>query len=167
MAEASVLWPPDVNNWLIGKDPSAGKDWRYEEKGTTENEMAGWHHRLSGYERLNKLWEMVKDRGAWRAAVHEVTKSQTQPSNWTTAPGCFQAWLILPSQSLYCWGSLKPRRVINVKSSASDGSWTLAYTSWHSVLCSNTNCLYTYLWVITDAQRKFISALYPQGSTLF
>ena len=116
---------------------------------------------------LNKLWEMVKDRGAWRAAVHEVTKSQTQPSNWTTATVCFQAWLILPSQSLYCWGSLKPRRVINVKSSASDGSWTLAYTSWHSVLCSNTNCLYTYLWVITDAQRKFISALYPQGSTLF
>ena len=49
-AEAPILWPPDAKNWLIGKDPSAGKDWRQEEKGTTEDEMAGWHHRLDGHE---------------------------------------------------------------------------------------------------------------------
>ena len=49
-AEAPTLWPPDVKNWLIGKDPDAGKDWRQEEKGTTEDEMIGWHHRLSGHE---------------------------------------------------------------------------------------------------------------------
>ena len=49
-AEALVLWPPDVKNWLIGKDPDAGKDWRQEEKGTTENEMVRWHHRLNGHE---------------------------------------------------------------------------------------------------------------------
>ena len=48
--EAPVLWPPDVKNWLIGKDSDAGKDWRQEEKGTTEDEMAGWHHRLDGHE---------------------------------------------------------------------------------------------------------------------
>ena len=41
---------PDVKNWLIGKDPDAGKDWRQEEKGTTEDEMVGWHHRLNGHE---------------------------------------------------------------------------------------------------------------------
>ena len=49
-AEAPILWPRDVKNWLIGKDPDAGKDWRQEEKGTTENEMAGWHHQLDGHE---------------------------------------------------------------------------------------------------------------------
>ena len=44
------LWPPGVKNWLIGKDPVAGKDWRWEEKGTTEAEMIGWPHRLNGHE---------------------------------------------------------------------------------------------------------------------
>ena len=49
-AEIPILWPPDVKNWLIGKDPDAGKDWRWEEKGTTEDEMVGWHHWLNGHE---------------------------------------------------------------------------------------------------------------------
>ena len=49
-AETPILWPPNAKNWLIGKDPDAGKDWRQEEKGTTEDEMAGWHHRLNGHE---------------------------------------------------------------------------------------------------------------------
>ena len=49
-AEAPVLWPPDAKNWLIWKDPNAGKDWRREEKGTTEDEMVGWNHRLTGHE---------------------------------------------------------------------------------------------------------------------
>ena len=45
-----ILWPPNVKNWLIGKDPDAGKDWRWEEKGTTEDEIVGWHHQLDGNE---------------------------------------------------------------------------------------------------------------------
>ena len=49
-AETPVIWPPYVNNWLIRKDPDAGKDWRWEEKGTTEDEMVGWHHWLDGNE---------------------------------------------------------------------------------------------------------------------
>ena len=48
-AEAPILWPPDAKNWLIGKDPDAGKDWR-REKGMTEDEMLGWHHWLNGHE---------------------------------------------------------------------------------------------------------------------
>ena len=48
--EAPVLWPPDGKSWLIGKDPDAGRDWGQEEKGTTEDEMAGWHHWLDGRE---------------------------------------------------------------------------------------------------------------------
>ena len=49
-AEAPTLWPPNVKNWLIGKDPDAGKNWRQEEKGITEHEMVGWHHGLDGHE---------------------------------------------------------------------------------------------------------------------
>ena len=49
-AETPMLWPPDAKNWLIWKDPDAGKDWRQEEKGTTEDEMVGWHHWLVGWE---------------------------------------------------------------------------------------------------------------------
>ena len=49
-AETLILWPPQVKNWLTGKDPDAGRDWEQEEKGTTEDEMAGWHHQLDGYE---------------------------------------------------------------------------------------------------------------------
>ena len=48
-AENSILWPPDAKSWLIGKDPDAGKDWDQKEKGTTEDEMVGWHHRLDGH----------------------------------------------------------------------------------------------------------------------
>ena len=49
-AESPILWPPDVKNWLTGKDPDAGKDWRQEEKGTTEDKMVGCHHWLNGHE---------------------------------------------------------------------------------------------------------------------
>ena len=49
-AEAPILWPPDAKNWLIWKDPDAGKDWRQEENGTTEDQMVGWHHWLDGHE---------------------------------------------------------------------------------------------------------------------
>ena len=48
--ETPIFWPPDAKSWLIWKDPDAGKDWRGEEKGSTEDEMSGWHHRLDGHE---------------------------------------------------------------------------------------------------------------------
>ena len=62
--ELQYFWPPDAKNWFIWKDPDAGKDWRWEDKGTTEDEMVGWHHRLNRYE-FDKLWELVLDRKAW------------------------------------------------------------------------------------------------------
>ena len=56
-AEATILWPLDAKNWLIGKDPDAGKDWGQKEKGTTEDEMVGWHHWLNGHEFEQTLWD--------------------------------------------------------------------------------------------------------------
>ena len=84
-AEALILWPPDEKIWLIGRDPDAGKDWGQEVKRETDNERAGWHHWLNGHELEQiQLWEIVKDREAWRAAVHRVTKSKPRLSDWTT-----------------------------------------------------------------------------------
>ena len=82
-AEAAILWPPDRKIWLIGKDPNAGKDWG-KEKGTTKDEMVGWHHWLNGHEFTQKLHEIMKDGEAWCAAVHGVTKSWTLLSGWKT-----------------------------------------------------------------------------------
>ena len=74
-AEAPILWPPDTKSRLIGKDPDAGKDWRREEKGTTEDEMVGWHYSMDMS--LSKLQEIEKDREVLHAAVHGVTELAT------------------------------------------------------------------------------------------
>ena len=87
--EAPVLLPPDASSQLIGKDPDAGKDWRQEEKGVTEDEMVGWHHGLNGHEFEQAPGELVgelKDREAWSVAVHGVKKSWIGLSDWTTNP---------------------------------------------------------------------------------
>ena len=83
-AEAPILWPPDMKNWLTGKDPDAGKDWRQEEKGMTEDEMVGWHHWLSGHEFEQALGCGEEVREAWHAADHGIAKSQTWLSDWKT-----------------------------------------------------------------------------------
>ena len=81
-AEAPIFWPPDVKNWLTGKDPDAGKDWGQEEKGMREDEMVGWHHWLNVH---GFGWTpgVVMDREAWRAVIHGVEKSRTRLSDWT------------------------------------------------------------------------------------
>ena len=82
-AEAPILWPPDVKNWLIGKDPDAGKDLKQEEKGKTEDKVVGWHHWVDGHE-FEQAPELVMDKEAWRAAVHRVAElDTTEWLNWT------------------------------------------------------------------------------------
>ena len=81
-ADTPILWPPDVKNGLIVKDPNAGKDWGQEEKGTTEDEMSGWHTNSMDMN-LVELRELVMDRESWPAAIHGVSKSRTRLSDWT------------------------------------------------------------------------------------
>ena len=81
-AETPILWPPHAKSWLIWKDPHSGRDWGQEEKGMTEDEMAGWPDSMDMS--LSKLRELVMDRGAWHAAIHGVAKNRTRLSelNW-------------------------------------------------------------------------------------
>ena len=81
-AEAPIHWSPDVKSQLSGKDADSGKYWGQEEKGVTEDEMVGWIIDSMDMS-LNKFCEMVKDREAWLAAIHGVTKSWTQLSDLT------------------------------------------------------------------------------------
>ena len=83
-AETPILWPPDVKNWLTGKDPDAGKDWRSEEKGTTEDEMVGCHHWLSGRESGETLGAGDGQRGLACCSPWGCKKSDmTERLNWT------------------------------------------------------------------------------------
>ena len=83
-AETPICWPPDVKSWLIWKDPDAGKDWGQEEKGTTEDEMVGWHHRLNGHE---FGWTLgVGDRQGGLACCGSWGRKEldtTERLNWT------------------------------------------------------------------------------------
>ena len=80
-AETPILWPTNAKNWLIGKDRDAGKHWRHEEKGTTEDEMVECHHWCSGHE-FEQSPEVGDEQEAWHAAVHGVIKSRTWLSDW-------------------------------------------------------------------------------------
>ena len=76
------LWPSDAKSWLTGKDPNAGKDWGQEEKGTTEDEMVGWHQSLNGHE-FEQTPGDGEGQGSLAAVVHGVSKSRTWLSNFT------------------------------------------------------------------------------------
>ena len=80
-AETTILWLPDVKNWLIGKDPDAGKDWRQEEKGTTEDEMAGWCHQLDEheFEQAVRVGDGQGSLASWSSLGHNATGRL----NWT------------------------------------------------------------------------------------
>ena len=124
-ADAPVLWPPDAKSRLLGKDPDAGKNWRQEKKGMTEDEMVGWHHRLDGHE-FEQAPGDGEDRKGWRAAVQGVTESQTCLSNWTTTK-----WLM----------------TVNIFSCA---YWPFVYLFWKKCLLKSF-----WIWLIGSFLFKF------------
>ena len=93
-AETPIFWPPDAKNWFIGKDPDAGKDWRQEEKGTTEEEMVWWHHQLDGYE-----FEQALGAGDGQGSLVCCSPQGCKESdmieglNWTELTNCWRLTL--------------------------------------------------------------------------
>ena len=84
-AEAPILWPSDMKNWLIRKDPDAGKDWRWEKKGITDDGMVGWHHWLDGHE-FEQALGVVDGQGrlvCWSPWGHRVRHDWATEMNWT------------------------------------------------------------------------------------
>ena len=97
-AEAPIIWPPDAKSWLIGKDPDVGKDWRQEEKGMTEDEMAGWYH--------HPTWVWVNSRRWWRTGktgVLQSVGSQRVRHNWATELNWAEYHQMLRSVSYKNW----------------------------------------------------------------
>ena len=95
-AETPILWPPDVKNWLTGKDPDAGKDWGQEERGTTEDEMVGWHHRLNGHE------------FGWTLGVGDGQEGLACCGSWGRKESDITEWL---NWTGLCWGLKESKRI--------------------------------------------------------
>jgi len=100
-AEAPIFWPPDAKNWLIGKYPDAGKDWRQEEKGTTEDEMVGWHHWLNGHEFESTSGD---SEGQGRTAFHGIAKPELSTGTTTTTQ---HDQITLSNKSACCFSSME------------------------------------------------------------
>ena len=123
-AETPIFWPPDTKNWLIGKDPDTGEDWRQEEKGMTEDEMVRWHHWLSGHEfeqtprdgstgKPGMLQSMGSPRvGHKRATEQHMTPKTTVCKKYTT-PSANKLLLTSASKAILKVNSLSPKYRLN------------------------------------------------------
>ena len=124
-AETAILWPPDAKSWLIWKDPDAGKDWRGEEKGTTEDEMVGWQW----------TWVWVDSESWWwtgRPGVLRFMGSQRVGHSWAELN-----WITLWGWSYYYYPYVTGRK-LKLRLNGSPGShslWTVCRQRWH-VVCA-------------------------------
>ena len=108
-AQTPILWPPHAKSWFIGKDPEAGRDWGQEEKGTTEDEMVGWHHRLDGHE-----FEWTPGVGDGQGGLvccdswGRKESDTTEPMNWIELNRHHNHVEIQPWYSSFCgqWSNL-------------------------------------------------------------
>ena len=109
-AKAPILWPLDVKSWLFWKDPDSGKDWWQEEKGTTEDEMVGWHHRLNGHgfgwtPGVGDRQEGLVCCGSWSHKESDTTERL----NWTELTHHLNTFFFCHISFIYifCWSTLK------------------------------------------------------------
>ena len=102
-AGAPILWPPDVKSWLIWKDPDVGIDWRQEEKGTTEDEMIGWHHRLDGHEFEPSLGDGEGQGSLVCCSPWGCKESDmTEQLNWLKSRKIFEGFLCTRNHNTSC-----------------------------------------------------------------
>ena len=151
-AETPILWPPDVKNWLIWKDPDAGKDWRQEEKGTTEDEMVGWHQWLEGHEFGQALG--VGDGQGSLVCCSPWGRKELDTTEWLK-------WLteVRVHQSPQCPHSRTFQRPQHPKMIQSDTIWRQNnQTYFEGDSASKGITLYDYLgfWVIEGLQKKHL-----------
>ena len=120
-AEAPILWPPDAKNWLIGRDPDAGKDWRQEEKGMTEDEMVGWHHRLNGH-KFEQAPGVSDGQGdlAFCSLWGCKESDMTERLNWPDL-----TWKFLAKTWQDAWGLLLRNRQVCARRDKSQYKWKL------------------------------------------
>ena len=105
-AEALILWLPDAKNWLVGKDPDAGKVWRQEDKGTTEDEMVGWHHQLvkHKFEQFGSWWWTGKPGVLQFMRSQRVRHDWVTELNWTHRLTVWESWEM--QSSFVAWESI-------------------------------------------------------------
>ena len=159
--ETLVLWPSHAKSWLIRKDSDAGKDWGQEEKGTTEDEMAGWLDGITDLMdvSLSELRELVMDREAWRAAIHGVAKSRTRLCDWTELN-----WTILHLNG--GWSFRRTQRFCSVWSLRGNQHPALILTivSWLLLLCF---CIPSLLQLLFDSALWYSGRSRRMNETYF
>ena len=137
--EVLILWPPDVNNWLIGKDPDARKNWRQEEKGMTEDEMVGWHHWFSVYEFEQALgdgegWRSLACCSPWYHKESDITdrlnnnNSQNEWSSWAQVETMLSYGSVWWWNKVWCCKEHCCIRTCNVRSMNQDKLDTVNFT---------------------------------------
>ena len=131
--KAPILRPPDSKNWLIWKDPDAGKDWRWGEKGTTEDEMVVWHHRFDG-----RVW--VSSKSWW----------------WTEKPGMLQFMRLQSQTQLSDWAELNWIR----ETAWAIFKWKISTWFWHGHLCQNLVQMFLLVSLHKFGMRSFESSFF-------
>ena len=156
-AEALILWPPNAKNWLIRKDPYAGKDWR-QGKGTTEDEMVGWHHWLNGLEFEQTLGDDVRQGNL--VCCSPWGHKQTQLCDWTTT-------LTMQPCTIYCGGPWDPE-IVSVLRRILIGSMKATTWQMYSFLLWKTTGN-TVLWMIhfSLGKKGFLKEMTTKINTEF
>ena len=141
-AETPAFWPPHVKSWLIGKDSDAGRDWGQEEKGTTEDEMAGWHHRLNGHEFESTL------------GVGNGQGSLVCCSPWGDKESDMTEWMNWWRVSWWCWC------LFFVKLADIFGMWDCLWCCHSAERCKQSSAVFLLVNGIISSTKPFFM-VYP------